>query len=86
MGLKILPDKNKITRVINIANTMIVTKNQGTILTHLIISYTKIMTASAINWITTVTIDIEVTSTINPSLLHRTMLALYYVSAYYIGK
>ncbi|HEY3524819.1 MAG TPA: hypothetical protein VGK47_01385 [Nitrososphaeraceae archaeon] len=27
------------------------------------------MTASAINWITTVTIDIEVTSTINPSLV-----------------
>jgi hypothetical protein len=29
MGLKILPDKNKITRVINIANTMIVTKKSG---------------------------------------------------------
>jgi hypothetical protein len=29
MGLQILPDKNKITRVINIADTMIVTKISG---------------------------------------------------------
>ena len=40
------------------------------------------MTASAINWITTVTIDTEVTSI----KLHRTMLALYYGGAYYIEK
>jgi hypothetical protein len=29
MGLKILPDKNKITRVINIADTMMVPKKSG---------------------------------------------------------
>jgi hypothetical protein len=29
MGLQILPDKNKITRVINIADTMMITKKSG---------------------------------------------------------